>query len=135
LTLDKKDMHDFHTAIRLVYPDRMFAFGFTGGYDFSKGGYSPDELKSFHSDIAKMGVVWQFQPVWAIQGLSLHARKFGQAFAEGGMSYYMREVAGPAIANMPTDKNGNPTSRGGHLADAFFDVVAGREITFPDPSS
>jgi isocitrate lyase len=110
----------------------MFAFGFTGSYDFSKGGYSPDEVESFHSDIAKLGVVWQFQPVWAMQGLSLHARQFAQGFASGGMSYYMRDVAAPAIANMPTDKNGNSTARGGHLADAFFDVVAGREITHSD---
>ncbi|PTD07895.1 Mitochondrial 2-methylisocitrate lyase [Fusarium culmorum] len=56
----KKDMHEFHSAIRAVYPDRMFAFGFTSGYDFSKGDYSPEEIEAFHSDIAKMGVVWQF---------------------------------------------------------------------------
>ncbi|KAH7324273.1 isocitrate lyase [Stachybotrys elegans] len=129
---NKKDMREFHEAVRAVYPDRMFAFGFTGAYDFSKGGYSPEEVESFHSDIAKMGVVWQFQPVWAIQGPTLQARQFADKFVKGGMSYYMREVAAPAIANLPTDKNGNSIARGGHLADAFFDVVAGREITCPE---
>ncbi|KAF4953696.1 hypothetical protein FGADI_5804 [Fusarium gaditjirri] len=129
---DKKDMHEFHTAIRAVYPDRMFAFGFTGSYDFSKGGYSPEEIESFHSDIAKLGVVWQFQPVWAMQGPSVQNRQFADKFAKGGMSYYMREVAAPAIASMPRDSKGNPISRGGHLADAFFDVVAGRDITYPE---
>lgn len=106
----------------------MFAFGFTGGYDFSKGGYSPEEIESFHSDIAKMGVVWQFQPVWAIQGPIVQTREFATKFAKGGMSYYMREVAAPAIASLPKDSKGNTFSRGGHLADAFFDVVAGRDI-------
>ncbi|RSL39423.1 hypothetical protein CEP54_016326 [Fusarium duplospermum] len=102
---DKKDMGEFHSAIKAVYPERMFAFGFTGAYDFSTGGYSPGEVESLHSDLAKMGVVWQFQPVWTMQGLSLHARQFAEGFATGGMSYYMREVAAPAIANMPTDKH------------------------------
>ncbi|KAF5234550.1 hypothetical protein FAUST_7530 [Fusarium austroamericanum] len=124
----KKDMHEFHSAIRAVYPDRMFAFGFTGGYDFSKGSYSPEEIESFHSDIAKIGVVWQFQPVWAIQGPVVQTREFATKFAKGGMSYYMREVAAPAIASLPKDSKGNVFSRGGHLADAFFDVVAGRDI-------
>ncbi|SCV28547.1 related to Mitochondrial 2-methylisocitrate lyase [Fusarium fujikuroi] len=127
---DKKDMHEFHTAIRAVYPDRMFAFGFTGSYDFSQEGYSPEEVESFHSDIAKMGVVWQFQPVWAMQGPSVQTQQFANRFAEGGMAYYMREVAAPAIASMPKDGKGNPISRGGHLADAFFDVVAGRDIAY-----
>jgi isocitrate lyase len=121
-------MQEFHTAIRAVYPNRMFAFGFTSNYDFSKGGYTPSDFQSFHSDIAKMGVVWQFQPVWAIQGLTLHARHFGEEFVKGGMAYYMEHVAKPAVASMPTDGNGNPMGRGGYLADAFFDVVAGRDI-------
>lgn len=41
----------------------------------------------------------------------------------------MSEVAKPAIAQMATDKFGRPTARGDYLADAFFDVVAGLEIT------
>lgn len=121
-------MQEFHTAIRAVYPNRMFAFGFTGNYDFAKGGYTSSELESFHSDIAKMGVVWQFQPVWAIQGPTLHARQFASDFVKGGMAYYMEKVAAPAVASMPTDGNGIPMGRGEYLADAFFDVVAGRDI-------
>ncbi|KAF2448074.1 putative mitochondrial 2-methylisocitrate lyase [Karstenula rhodostoma CBS 690.94] len=127
---NKKDMHDFHMGVRAVYPDRLFAFGFIGAYDFSKGGYSPDELQTFHSDIAReYGIVWQVQPIWATQGLSLHARQFARAFVQEGMAGYMRDVARPAIESMHTDKYGKPTARGGYLADAFFDVVAGREIT------
>ncbi|KAL1604132.1 hypothetical protein SLS60_005725 [Paraconiothyrium brasiliense] len=127
---NKTDMHDFHMGVRAVHPDRLFAFGFMGAYDFANGGYSPDELRSFHSDIARdYGIVWQVQPIWATQGLSLHARQFAKAFAEEGMAGYMRDVAKPAIESMPTDKHGKPTARGGYLADAFFDVVAGREIT------
>jgi isocitrate lyase len=126
---DKKDMHDFHTSVREVYPDRLFAFGYLGSYDFIKAGYTQEELETFPADIAKMGIVWQVQPIWATQGLSLHAKEFAQKFKEGGIAWYMRDVAAPAIAGMATDKNGRPTARGDFLADAFFDVVSGLGIT------
>ncbi|GKT84198.1 hypothetical protein Ct61P_02048 [Colletotrichum tofieldiae] len=126
---DKKDMQEFHAALREVYPNRLFAFGYTGAYDFSKGGYSPEEVETFPADIAKMGLVWQVQPIWATQGLSLHAKQFAEKFKKEGIAGYMRDVAAPAIAGMATDKYGKPTSRGGYLADAFFDVVGGEEIT------
>ncbi|KAF4892877.1 Mitochondrial 2-methylisocitrate lyase [Colletotrichum fructicola] len=126
---NKKDMHEFHTALREAYPNRLFAFGYTGAYDFSKGGYSTQEVETFPADIAKMGIVWQVQPIWATQGLSLHAKQFAEKFKKEGIAGYMRDVAAPSIAGMATDKYGKPTSRGGYLADAFFDVVAGGDIT------
>lgn len=122
-------MHDFHTAMRKVYPGRLFAFGYTGAADFSKGGYTPEEVETFPADIAKYGIVWQVQPIWATQGLSLHAKEFAEKFKKEGIAGYMRDVAAPAMKNMATDKHGKPTSRGGYLADAFFEVVAGRPIT------
>ncbi|KXJ88954.1 isocitrate lyase [Microdochium bolleyi] len=128
---DKQAMQDFHTAIRAVFPNRLFAFGFTGAYDFGTGGYTVEEMDSsaFHTELAKMGVVWQFQPVWAAQGPSLYARQSAADFVCGGMGYYNREVAGPAIAAVPKGRNGHPASaRSGTLADAFFDVAAGRDI-------
>ncbi|KAK1993599.1 hypothetical protein LX36DRAFT_752258 [Colletotrichum falcatum] len=98
--VDKKDMQEFHAAVRDVYPDRLFAFGYTGAYDFNKGGYSADEVETFPADMAKMGVVWQVQPVWAAQGLSLHAKESAEKFKREGIAGYMRDVAAPAIAGM-----------------------------------
>lgn len=126
---NKRDMHDFHTEVRKVFPDRLFAFGYTGAYDFVKAGYTQEEFETFPQDIAKMGCVWQVQPIWATQGLSLHAKQFAEKFKKEGIAGYMRDVAKPAIAGMATDKFGKPTARGDYLADAFFDVVAGLEIT------
>ncbi|KAI3318582.1 hypothetical protein HD806DRAFT_549197 [Xylariaceae sp. AK1471] len=128
-SLDKKDMSDLHNGVREVFLDRLFAFGFLGAYDFIKAGYTKEGLVPFHSDTAKMGVVWQVQLIWATQSLSLHAKEFSKNFVEGGMDWYMKDVAASALTGMVTDKNGKPTTRGGYLADAFFDVVAGEEIT------
>lgn len=60
--------------------------------------------------------------------MSLHAKEFAEKFVKDGIAGYMRDVAAPAKAGMATDKFGKPTSRGGYLADAFFDVVAGLSI-------
>lgn len=79
-----------------------------------------------------MGVVWQVQPIWSTQGLSLHAKQFSEMFKKEGIAGYMRNVAAPAIAAMATDKYGKPMARGGYLADAFFDVVAGKEIAYQE---
>ena len=64
-----------------------------------------------------------------VAGLSLHAKQFAERFKKEGIAGYMRDVAAPSIAGMATDKYGKPTARGDYLADAFFDVVAGLEIT------
>lgn len=77
----------------------------------------------------RYGASTDIRSQWATQGLSLHAKEFAKSFAEGGMPFYMKEVAAPAIAGMATDKNGRPTARGDYLADSFFDVVSGIEIT------
>jgi isocitrate lyase len=121
-------MLEFHSSVRKVFPGRLFAFGYIGNYDFVKNGYTPEEVETFPADIAKQGCVWQVQPIWATQGLSLHAKEFAQKFREGGIAWYMRNVAAPAVAKMPTDKTGRPQARGDYLADAFFDVVAGLDI-------
>ncbi|KAF3018184.1 hypothetical protein E8E14_011452 [Neopestalotiopsis sp. 37M] len=125
---NKKDMHDFHTSVRKVFPGRLFAFGYTGAYDYTKNGYTQAEMESFPADIAKMGCVWQVQPIWATQGLSLHAKEFAESFKKGGIAWYMRDVAAPAREKMATDKYGKPQARGDYLADAFFDVVGGLDI-------
>jgi isocitrate lyase len=79
-----------------------------------------------------MGIVWQFQPVWAGQGLTQHYGKFAEEFSKDGMSYYMREVAAPAIVSIAKDKNGVLVGREGNLSDSFFDIAAGRNITHQD---
>lgn len=63
-----KDMREFHDGVKAVFPNRLFAFGYVGAFDFIKAGYTQEQVESFPSDIAKMGCVWQVQPIWATQG-------------------------------------------------------------------
>lgn len=131
-----KDIVEFHTEVRKVYPDRLFAFGYTGDYDFAKAGFSEDQVKSLHLDLAKLGVVWQVQPIWSLQGLNLVAEQFGKLWSEEGIAGYLREVQGPALAKKPMVDGFEKLSWcGGYLADAFFETVAGESISEKAPAS
>ncbi|ORY01816.1 isocitrate lyase [Clohesyomyces aquaticus] len=124
-----KDIVEFHTEVRKVYPDRLFAFGYTGDYDYAKAGYSAEQVKTVHLDLAKMGIVWQVQPIWSLQGLNMVTEQFGKMWAEEGIAGYLRNVQGPALSQTPMADGFEKLSYcGGYLADAFFETVAGESI-------
>ncbi|EHK97715.1 putative Mitochondrial 2-methylisocitrate lyase [Glarea lozoyensis 74030] len=123
------DLVEFHVAIRKVYPERLFAFGYTGDYDYPKAGFSPEAVKSLPSDLAKMGVAWQVQPIWALQGLNYQTQKFAKLWRERGIEGYVEEIQKPALATSPmTDGFEKPSYSGSYLCDAFWDTVAVRDV-------
>lgn len=125
-----KDIVEYHTKVREVYPDRLFAFGYTGDYDYPAAGFSPEQIKTFPADMAKMGIVWQVQPIWSLQGLNMKTEEFAKLWREEGIHGYIRDVQSPALARKPIADGFEKLSYcGGYLADAFFETVAGQEIT------
>ncbi|KAH9897317.1 isocitrate lyase [Xylariomycetidae sp. FL2044] len=125
-----KDLVEFHTEVRKVYPERLFAFGYTGDYDFGKAGFSPEQVKTLPWDLAKMGVAWQVQPIWALQGLNMVTEQFSKMWAEEGIAGYVEKVQTPAITKKPmTDGFEKLSWCGGYLADAFFETIGGEPIT------
>jgi isocitrate lyase len=126
---DWKDIVDFHTEVRAVHPQRLFAFGYTGDYDFAKAGFSDEQVKDLHLDLAKLGIVWQVQPIWSLQGLNLVTEQFAKLWQEQGIAGYLETVQGPALSTKPmTDGFEKLSYCGGYLADAFFETVAGELI-------
>ena len=123
------DMVEFHEKLRSVYPDRIFAFGYTGDYDYPKAGFSQEAIKTFPSDLAKMGIVWQVQPIWALQGVNFETEKFAKLWRERGIEGYIAEVQTPALAVKPiTDGFEKPSYSGSYLCDAFWDTIAARDL-------
>ncbi|KAF4341706.1 mitochondrial 2-methylisocitrate lyase [Fusarium beomiforme] len=124
------DIVEFHTEVRKVFPDRMFAFGYTGQYDYEAAGFSAEQVKNIHKDLAKLGVCWQVQPIWSLQGLNMEAEKFGKLWAEEAIAGYIRDIQAPALCRKPmVDGFEKLEWCGGYLADAFFETVAGQPIT------
>jgi isocitrate lyase len=123
------DIVAFHTSIRAVFPDRLFAFGYTGDYNYPAAGFAPEAVKSFPSDLAKMGVAWQVQPIWALQGINYVTEKFAKLWRERGIEGYVEEVQKPALEKSPiTDGFEKPSYSGSYLCDAFWDTVAVRDM-------
>ncbi|KAG5787652.1 hypothetical protein H9Q69_013277 [Fusarium xylarioides] len=124
------DIVEFHTEVRKVFPDRMFAFGYTGQYDYEAGGFLAEQVKSLHKDLARLGVCWQVQPIWSLQGLNMEAEKFSKLWAEEAIAGYIRDIQTPALYRKPmVDGFEKLEWCGGYLADAFFETVAGQPIT------
>jgi isocitrate lyase len=124
-----EDIVSFHTQVRRIHPDRLFAFGYTGDYDYPQAGFSPASVKSLPSDLAKMGVAWQVQPIWALQGLNYETEKFAKLWRERGIEGYVEEIQKPALKTRPmTDGFEKPGYSGSYLCDAFWDTVAARDI-------
>lgn len=123
------DIVEFHKTVREVHPERLFAFGYTGDYDFAKAGFSDEQVKNLHLDLAKLGIVWQVQPIWSLQGLNMVTEQFAKMWQEEGIAGYLRSVQGPALSTKPmTDGFEKLSYCGGYLADAFFETVAGEQI-------
>jgi isocitrate lyase len=124
-----KDIVEFHSEVRKIYPDRLFAFGYTGDYDFAKAGFNDDQIKNLHLDLAKLGIVWQVQPIWSLQGLNMVTEQFAKMWQDQGIAGYLKSVQGPALCSKPmTDGFEKLSYCGGYLADAFFETVAGEPI-------
>lgn len=125
-----KDIVEFHTEVRKVHPDRLFAFGFTGMYDYEKAGFSSEQVRTFSDDMAKMGIVWQVQPIWAIGGLNLTAEKFAKEWQRDGIVGYNETITKPSRVPPIADGFHKDSYAGSYLADAFFATVAGESTAF-----
>ncbi|KAF7560400.1 hypothetical protein G7046_g3761 [Stylonectria norvegica] len=124
-----KDITEFHSEVRKVFPKRLFAFGFTGMYDYAKAGFTPEQVESFSDDMAKLGIIWQVQPIWAVQGLNLVVDKFAEDWQERGIAGYLETISKPSRGPPVVDGFHKPAYAGSYLADAFFATVAGQKIT------
>jgi isocitrate lyase len=117
-----QDYLKVHQDIRAVYPERLFAAGYSATYNFAAMGYSEQEVKEFHLRLAKLGVVWQLQPGFAMQGVNHFTKKFSETWSREGIAGYIREIQGPATqANADTYEK--MSWSGGYLADAYQDIV------------
>ncbi len=119
-----KDLVEFHTRVAEAHPGRLFGFGYTGNYDFAAAGFSEEQLKTFHLDLAKMGVVWQVQPVWAGHGHNNVVENFSKMWSKEGIAGYIRDVYKPEV-----DGFEDLAWCGGYLADAFATAISGAPIT------
>ncbi|KAH6962154.1 putative mitochondrial 2-methylisocitrate lyase [Ilyonectria sp. MPI-CAGE-AT-0026] len=122
MDLDMVKLTEFHDKFRNVYPERLFAAGYSATYNFAAKGYSEEDVKTFHQKLAKLGIVWQVQPGFAMQGLNYATKKFSKMWGTEGIAGYVRDVQGPAMA-VDTDGYEKMEWSGGFLVDAYGDIL------------
>jgi len=87
------DIDAFHNAVRAVHPDRKFGFGYTGGFDWLKAGWTAEEVKEFPwTSSRRYGIVWHVQPIWALQGQRRAVEDFSKLWQKGGLAAYLNVV-------------------------------------------
>ena len=138
----KPDIEAFHLGVRKVHPRRKFGFGYTGGYDWLKAGWTAEEVKEFPwASSKKYGIVWHVQPIWALQGQRRAVEEFSRLWQTGGIAAYLNEVQGrelgqsyPGLVSrdvqQPADKETHPDDgyarfkfSGAYLADALLETA------------
>ncbi|KAI8711160.1 Methylisocitrate lyase [Fusarium sp. LHS14.1] len=117
-------LREFHDGLSQVYPGRLFAGGYGATTDFSALGFSSDDVKDLHRTLAVMGIVWQVQPGFAMQGFNHVTSRFSRMWSEEGMGGggYLRDIQHPAMA-ANTDTYEKMEWSGGYLADAYGEVL------------
>lgn len=122
------DIKEFHQSVLKVYPDRIFGFGWGGHYNFSEAaGFKEGSLATLSADLAReYNIVWQVQPVFAIQGINLQIQTFAEVFRKGGIGAYVEHIQKEALAK-GIDGVESLEWSGGYLSDAYFDVIALKE--------
>lgn len=121
-------LHEFYGMARKAMPGRMFAFGYIGAYNWENA-MTPEEIKTFPWDLAKYGIVWQVQPIWAAAGINLAAENFAKLWSERGIEGYYEEVQKPVLAASPRpDGVQKPAYSGAFLADAFFETINSSDL-------
>ncbi|KAG4425412.1 hypothetical protein IFR04_001562 [Cadophora malorum] len=118
---------EFHTKVTAASPNRLFGFGYVGGYNFAAAGFSDEQVLSLHKDLAALGVVWQLQPIWVQMALNDVTNKFGAMWQQDGIGGWVRDMVKTGwLAGV--DGGHKMGYSGGFLADSLAEAVAGREM-------
>lgn len=127
----KEEVEKFHSELRKHSPNRVFGFGYVGNYNFQAVGYTDEEVKNLHFDLAEIGAVWQVQPIFAIQGVNLFTHKFLNMWKKEGINGYIRDIQVDALDPSPYKPGTFAAWGGGQFADTFLDITDGNDGLIP----
>ncbi|EGV62090.1 mitochondrial 2-methylisocitrate lyase [Yamadazyma tenuis] len=125
------DVEKFHVELSKVSPGRVFGFGYVGAYNFAKAGYTEEQVKNFHNDLAEMGAIWQVQPIFAIQGINMFNNEFLNMWKKEGIFGYARDITKKAEDPAPFKPGAFASWGGGYLADGFIDITDANDHQIP----
>jgi isocitrate lyase len=84
-TADLDDAREFAEAIHAVYPDKLLAYNLSPSFNWDTTGMSDDEMRSFPTELGRMGFVFNFITYGGHQIDGLAAEEFTTALRDDGM--------------------------------------------------
>lgn len=89
---DYQQCVDFASAVRKVDKHVLLGYNQSPSFNWDTAGMTDAQMKSFQSDIAKLGYTWQFITLAGFHLSGMHADIFARNYASEGMLAYVRDV-------------------------------------------
>jgi len=89
---DMQQCVEFAHAVKKVHPDILLGYNQSPSFNWDTAGMTDAQMKSFQSDIAKLGFTWQFITLAGFHLSGMHADIFAKNYAAEGMLAYVRDV-------------------------------------------
>ena len=126
-TADLADAREFAEAIHAVYPDQMLAYNLSPSFNWDTTGMSDDEMRSFPSELGKMGFVFNFITYGGHQVDGVACEEFATALQQEGMLALARLQRKMRLVESPYRTP--QTLVGGPRSDAALAASSGRTAT------
>ncbi|KAH8886386.1 isocitrate lyase and phosphorylmutase [Thozetella sp. PMI_491] len=83
---------DLSAAVREVHPGKLFVYNLSPSFNWMSHGFTPETLRSFIWDIAKVGFVFQLVSLAGIHSTATITSELSQRFKDDGMAAYVELV-------------------------------------------
>ncbi|CAJ0628792.1 10864_t:CDS:2 [Entrophospora sp. SA101] len=111
---------EFSEGVHKVYPEKMLAYNLSPSFNWDAAGMTDQQIRSFISDLGKLGFVWQFITLGGFHSNALGIDLFARKYAEIGMLAYVQDIQRQERVNVKIVQGGvSSTSAMGKGDDLF----------------
>jgi len=89
---DLEQCVQFAASVRKVDPHILLGYNQSPSFNWDSANLTDEQIKSFQSDIGKLGYTWQFITLAGFHLSGMHADMFAKNYAREGMLAYVRDV-------------------------------------------
>ncbi|CAJ0642808.1 7023_t:CDS:2 [Entrophospora sp. SA101] len=115
---------EFSEGVHKVYPEKMLAYNLSPSFNWDAAGMTDQQIRSFISDLGKLGFVWQFITLGGFHSNALGIDLFARKYAEIGMLAYVQDIQRQERMN-GVETLQHQTWSGANYVDSLMKIVQG----------
>ncbi|CAJ0912201.1 947_t:CDS:2 [Entrophospora sp. SA101] len=115
---------EFSEGVHKVYPEKMLAYNLSPSFNWDAAGMTDQQIRSFISDLGKLGFVWQFITLGGFHSNALGIDLFARKYAEIGMLAYVQDIQRQERVN-GVETLQHQTWSGANYVDSLMKIVQG----------